>query len=395
MRQPRGRASDSSVLAVGHGVNDLYQGAVPALLPFLAAAHGWTYVMVGGLTLAATALSAITQPLFGWLTDRHHLAWLVPAGTTLAALGIALSGPATSYAATCAALAVCGLGVAAYHPAAARLARTAAAGSHRAMSWFVFSGTLGVAVAPLLVAPTVAMAGLSATLWLLAPALVMVVVTVRLLPATRRLSAPATTLPATVSSPPADDWAAFRRLTALVVLRSLVTYGLGTFVALLLNARTGTVVAGQAALLLLAATGALGTMAGGVLADRHRDRVRLIRNANVCVVPGLLMIVVLPGWSGLLGVAVTGVSLYVPFSLHLTLGQDYLPGRVGTASGVTLGLAVSAGGLAAPALGALAQATSLPVAIAALALSPLASLPVLRTMADPAVRATATRGGPF
>ncbi|TWJ23065.1 hypothetical protein JD76_03194 [Micromonospora endolithica] len=58
---------------------------------------------------------------------------------------------------------------------------------------------------------------------------------------------------------------------------------------------------------------------------RLRDRVRLIRNANLFVVPGLLMIAVLPGWSGLLGVAVTGVALYVPFSLHLTLGQDCIP----------------------------------------------------------------------
>ena len=41
-----------------------------------------------------------------------------------------------------------------------------------------------------------------------------------------------------------------------------------------------------------------------------------------------------------------------------TLGQDYLPGRVGTAGGVTLGLAVSVGGVFAPALGALADATS-------------------------------------
>jgi FSR family fosmidomycin resistance protein-like MFS transporter len=71
-------------------------------------------------------------------------------------------------------------------------------------------------------------------------------------------------------------------------------------------------------------------------------------------------------------VALASAGLYVPFSLHVTLGQDYLPGRVGTASGVTLGLTVSVGGLAAPALGALADATSLRTA-----LIPLVALPAL------------------
>jgi FSR family fosmidomycin resistance protein-like MFS transporter len=185
-----------------------------------------------------------------------------------------------------------------------------------------------VAIAPLLVGPIIAVAGMSATLWLLPPALVVAVVTARLLPAARRRSVSAATPPATSSPPFAGDWVAFRRLTTLVVLRSLVTYGLGTFVALLMNERTATVVAGQAALLLLAATGALGTMAGGVLADRYRDRVRLIRYANVCVVPGLLMIAVLPGWSRLFGIAVVGVSLYVPFSLPFD-PRTGLPARPG------------------------------------------------------------------
>jgi FSR family fosmidomycin resistance protein-like MFS transporter len=64
--------------------------------------------------------------------------------------------------------------------------------------------------------------------------------------------------------------------------------------------------------------------------------------------------------------------LYVPFSLHVTLGQDYLPRRVGTASGVTLGLAVSVGGIASPVIGAVADATSLRTALA-----PLIALPAL------------------
>ncbi|WP_242900688.1 hypothetical protein [Actinomadura terrae] len=46
----------------------------------------------------------------------------------------------------------------------------------------------------------------------------------------------------------------------------------------------------------------------------------------------------------------------VPFAVLVRLGQDYLPGRPGTAAGVTLGLSVSVGGLLTPAFGLAADA---------------------------------------
>lgn len=59
-------------------------------------------------------------------------------------------------------------------------------------------------------------------------------------------------------------------------------------------------------------------------------------------------VVFVPGPAVYVFVVLTSAGLYVPFSLQVTLGQDYLPTRVGTAGGITLGLTVSIGGLAAP-----------------------------------------------
>ena len=79
------------------------------------------------------------------------------------------------------------------------------------------------------------------------------------------------------------------------------------------------------------------------------------------------------------GIVATALALYVPFSLHVTLGQDYLPGRVGTASGVTLGLAVSLGGIASPLIALIADHTTLTTAIATLTAIPaLCALTALR-----------------
>jgi hypothetical protein len=53
------------MLAVGHATVDFYQGAVPALVPFLAAGRHYGYAAASGVVLAATLLSSIVQPLFG------------------------------------------------------------------------------------------------------------------------------------------------------------------------------------------------------------------------------------------------------------------------------------------------------------------------------------------
>lgn len=85
------------------------------------------------------------------------------------------------------------------------------------------------------------------------------------------------------------------------------------------------------------------------------------------------------------GIVATSLVFYIPFSLHVTLGQDYLPSRVGTASGVTLGLAVCIGGLAAPLLGVIADQTSLRTAIALLTIMPVVSALVGIGMHEPHV----------
>jgi FSR family fosmidomycin resistance protein-like MFS transporter len=66
-----------------------------------------------------------------------------------------------------------------------------------------------------------------------------------------------------------------------------------------------------------------------------------------------------------------GFALSVPFSVMTVMGQEYLPGRVGTASGMTIGLAVTLGGLAAPVLGRIADLHGVRAAIWTLVAVPL------------------------
>ena len=64
------------------------------------------------------------------------------------------------------------------------------------------------------------------------------------------------------------------------------------------------------------------------------------------------------------------------------MGQEYLPNRVGTASGVTLGLAVTAGGVAAPILGAVADRWGIGAPLLVVSALPLLAVALALTLPD-------------
>ncbi|MFD7292056.1 MFS transporter [Streptomyces sp. NPDC059897] len=368
------------LLSVGHACVDVYQGAVASLVPYFVAERAYSYAAVSGIVLAASLLSSVAQPVFGLLTDRRAMPWLLPVSTLLAGVGIALSGVSDSYAVTLAVVAVSGIGVAAYHPESARVARLASRGSHSAMAWFSLGGNVGFALAPLLVAAAVAAGGLRFTPLLVLPAAAGAAIC---LPVLRALGHRENTSSATTQAPARDDVPAFVRLSLAVVCRSIVFTGLSTFVSLYATQRMGgSEAAGTAALFVLYVGGAVGSVLGGALAGRW-DRVTVSRWSYLLTAASVAGVVWVPGPVLYAFLALTSAGLYVPFSLQVTLGQDYLPSRVGTASGITLGLTVSIGGLASPLIGAVADQTSLRTALTPLILMPLLSWLLFRTLPEP------------
>ncbi|AYN37813.1 MFS transporter [Streptomyces dangxiongensis] len=370
------------LLAAGHACVDVYQGAVAALVPFFVAERAYTYAAASGLVLAASLLSSVAQPLFGVLTDRYAVPWLLPVSTVLGGLGMALSGVSGSYPLTLLFVALSGVGVAAYHPESARVARVVGRGSHRSMGWFSLGGNVGFAAAPLLVSVVIATGGLRFSPLLILPALIGSVLTLPVLRALDEAPSPAGDKRAAKGR---DDWASFVRLSLAVVCRSVVFVGMSTFVAFHVRARTGGgTAAGTVALFVLYLGGAVGTVVGSRLAHRW-DRVAVVRTSYLSTVAAVAGVVFVPGPAIYPCVALTSVGLYVPFSLQVTLAQDYLPTRVGTAGGITLGLTVSVGGLTSPVIGRFADATSLRTALMPLIAMPAISWLLFRTLPEPAV----------
>jgi MFS transporter, FSR family, fosmidomycin resistance protein len=367
-----------------HVVDDLYQGAVPALLPFLAIERHYSYTGLTGITLAATFLASVVQPGFGALTDRYrNLGWLVAAGLLVAGLGIGLSGLGDNYLITWFAVAASGVGVAAYHPEATRTARGMAGDSTQAMSWFSVGGNLGIALGPVVVTLVLLATRLHGTPLLALPAVVMATVLAVRRP-WRAAAAAGRTGGGRASAGRADDWRGFARLTVVVVLRSIAYFGVASLLALFaIRHFHASAAVGSAVLTVFIGSGVIGTLSGGWLAD-HWQRVGVLRLGYGLAAAAVLLVVVAPDLAVLFIAAFTlGIVLFAPFAVQVTLGQDFLPNRIGIASGVTLGLAVSAGGVAAPLFGLLADTYGLPAALGTIAVFPAIACALTLLLRDP------------
>ncbi|MGP4089355.1 MFS transporter, partial [Streptomyces sp. KR55] len=241
-------------------------------------------------------------------------------------------------------------------------------------------GNLGFAAAPLMVTAVVASGGLRLSPLLAVPALVG---SVLCLPVLRAREKTVRGGFGTAVATGTDDKASFVKLSLAVVCRSIVFIGLSTFISLYAQQRLGgSTAAGTGALFVLYLGGAVGSVLGGSLANRW-DRVTVARWSYLVTVAAVTGIVFIPGPAIYVFVVLTSAGLYVPFSLQVTLGQDYLPTRIGTASGITLGLTVSIGGLVSPLIGSVADATSLRTALTPLILMPALSWLLFRTLPEP------------
>lgn len=350
-----------------HAVNDLYQGAIPAMLPFMMSERHYSYAAVSGLAFAASGVSSLSQPLFGVLSDRKPRTWLVPAGFVTAALGVVAAGLSGNYLVTWLCVALAGIGIAAYHPPATSQARAAGGSSQKAMSVFSVGGTVGGAAAPSLVTLVIGSAGFDGSYLLATPALVMAILWALKGPWMRwRGYAEAPPLVTGTAKSPADgtrradDWRAFGRLVAVIIGWSIPFVTVTSLVSLHAQRDLGqSTAAGAVALTSYTAAGAAGTLLGGWVGDRY-GRMTSVRVGYLAALPALLGVAWAPAFPVLvLSAVLFGAAMFVPFAAQVTLAQDYLPNRPGTASGLTLGMAMAAGGLCSPVFGWLADSSGL------------------------------------
>jgi FSR family fosmidomycin resistance protein-like MFS transporter len=373
-------------LSYGHLATDLAQGALPALLPLFKTRYHLSYTDVGFIVLMANISSSVIQPVFGLVSDRLQMRWIMPAGTVTAGTALLLAVHAPSYWVMVALIFLSGLGVAAFHPEGYRYAGLAS-GARRAtgMSYFSVGGNLGFGLGPAAASVALSLAGPHGMAYLPLVALPAAVLLWKVTdPSVRgRLEAAWTALGAVQ---PADAPASPRRgrasrgplalLVLYVILRSWIQLGIASFIPLYFTGiRHMDPRFAGAVISVFLGSGALGTMLGGPAADRWGRRITLI--VSMASLPPLLWVLTRASGTWTLAVAtLASMEVVSTFAVVMVMAQELIPERIGMISGLIIGFAVGTGGVGVTLLGAVADRWGVLRALDITALLPVAALAV-------------------
>ncbi|HEV2712300.1 MAG TPA: MFS transporter [Gaiellaceae bacterium] len=372
-----------AALSAGHFATDFSNGALPALMPFLVHRFGLSYTEVGALMLVSALASSLIQPFFGVWSDRRGAAWLLPAGVVLAGGGMALTAASPSYWACLVFVTTSGAGTAAYHPEGSKFAAYVS-GARRAsgMSLFSIGGNLGVALGALSMAPLLLLLGRYGGLLIAVPS---VVVAVMLAASVGYLGRFAPERAGTRALAGEDRPGALTLLLGVIALRSAGWFGLLTFVPLWAVSLGHSEAYGNNLLSLMLFAGGLGTLGAGPLADRIGRRPVLI--ATLVATPPLVIVFVAVGGAvSAAALALVGVCVVSTFGLTGVMSQEYLPSRIGLASGISIGFSIGLGGVASLALGTVADTVDLRTAMYACAAVPALAIPLGLLLPSPRAR---------
>jgi FSR family fosmidomycin resistance protein-like MFS transporter len=162
-------------------------------------------------------------------------------------------------------------------------------------------------------------------------------------------------------------------LLGVIAFRSVSWFGLITFVPLWEVSLGHSKAHGNHLLSLMLLAGGLGTLVAGPLADRFGRRPVLVVS-TAATAPLILVFVIVGGVWGAIALAGVGISVIGTFGVTMVMSQEYLPRRIGMASGLSIGLSIGVGGIGAVVLGAVADSIDLRVAFYAAAASSLAAV---------------------
>lgn len=347
------------IVALAHGLNDAYASFIPPLLPRIMDDMGLSIMMAATLAVTFSIAAALPQPLFGYLADRHGRRAFAVAGPLVAGVFIASIGFASSFWVLAILLMLGGLGSAAFHPPGASYAVRVGEGKGAGARYsvFAFGGSLGFAAGPLIAVGLVQWRGMEG-LWIaMIPALILAPFFFRALPSGRAETKAA-------QAPPAPPLEVLRHLAGplglIFGISATMAFVQRTFLTMspiIVADLGGSEALGAITLTVYLGAQALGTVTGGLLADRV-DRRLLLAHLCAWALPAYLLAVWLgaQGGFGLIFVAIAGFLGMATLPPIVVMAQEMLPRGAAVSSGVVMGLAWATGSVGVLGTGLLADA---------------------------------------
>jgi MFS transporter, FSR family, fosmidomycin resistance protein len=370
-------------LMAGHFSNDLLVGVLPILYPSFKAEFGMSNSQLGLVTLGYAIASSLTQPIFGYISDRVQRRWFPPVIVLWGGIFVGMYGFATGFWSLFVMATLAGLASAAFHPLGATNAASVVRDEHRntSMSLYTVAGTAGFALGPLVGVLLVRLFGLHGTIgFTLFASLSAALMATRMrqVEETQHAHRHARTFHEQVALPPAD-YRMLARIIVAIMLRSWTYMAILQFTPLWYDEMGYSSLFFGVLITVVTLFSALGTLGGGWFADRIGGR-KVVVGSLALTMPMMLMYVHLPGAGAFAFGPGYGMLSDASSAIALLAAQRLMPGRAGVASSTILGLGFVSGGLGVPIVGALIDSVGYTSGLSALIFVNLAATLIAATI---------------
>jgi FSR family fosmidomycin resistance protein-like MFS transporter len=338
----------------GHFSNDLLVGVLPVLFPIFKREFGLDNAQLGLVTLGYSIASSLTQPLFGYISDKVRRYWFPPVIVLWGGVFVGLYGFATGFWSLFLLAILAGLGSAAFHPLGATNAAGVVHEHHRntSMSLYTVAGTGGFALGPIVAVGFTSLFGIRGTICftiLAAIAAVFMYFELRKLNAMGMLNQGRAIQTQSDSAPPVD-YRMLAKVILAIMMRSWSFMAILQFTPLWYDDLGHSEAFYGALVTVVTLISALGTLAGGWFADRVGGRLVVV-GSLVLTIPAMLVYIHFPGYSAFGTGSTYGFLSDSSTAIALLAAQRLMPGRTGVASSMILGLGFVSGGLGVPIVG--------------------------------------------
>jgi MFS transporter, FSR family, fosmidomycin resistance protein len=381
------------IIGICHLLNDAIQAVVPAMFPILEKSMGLSFTQLGIIAFSLNMVSSVMQPIVGVITDKKPMPYALPIGLTFTLGGVLGLAYAPSFTLVVISVLFIGLGSAVFHPEGSRVAYMAA-GRRRGLAQSIYQvgGNTGQALAPLITALILVPLGQKgASLFTIAAALAVLLLIYIANWYNQRLAVTVRTAnKKTVTSEEFGLSKGVKQALALILLlifaRSWYISGMTNFYAFFaIKEYSFSIKESQLFLFAFLVAGAFGTFFGGPLADRFGKKT-VISVSMLATIPFSLLIPFVPPVFAFIFLSLTGFILMTSFSVTVVYAQELVPGKIGTMSGLTVGLAFGMGAIGSVGLGYLADLIGLTTMVSAIGVLPLLGLTAFLLPSDQKVQ---------
>lgn len=361
-----GRADNQTVYSIlfiiglSHLLNDSLQAVIPAMFPILERSLGLSFTQLGLIAFTLNMVASVMQPVIGMYTDKRPMPYALPIGLTSSMFGMLGLAFAPNFEMILLSVFFIGIGSATFHPEGSRVAYLAA-GPRRGLAQSIFQvgGNTGQALAPVITALVLVPLGQFGAVWftlVAGLAVIFLIYIARWYTEQLIIFAKNRTKEKIVRKKPAPKKAIRNALIVLIFLvfaRSWYQSAISNFYAFYAIDSYGlTIAKSQIYIFTFLLMGAVGTFLGGPLADRFGKR-NVILLSLIAPAPLAILLPFVNNVFAIILLSLIGLLIMSSFSVTVVYAQELVPGKIGTMSGLIVGLAFGMGAIGSVALGSL------------------------------------------